>query len=62
MSDDVLQVATFNANSIRTRLEQMLGWLDREAPDVLCIQETKVQDKDFPEEPFRERLIRRFRP
>jgi exodeoxyribonuclease-3 len=54
MSDSVLKVATFNANSIRTRLEQVLDWLSREAPDVLCVQETKVQDKDFPAEPIRD--------
>jgi exodeoxyribonuclease-3 len=53
MSDDVLKAATFNANSIRTRLEQVLAWLGREAPDVLCLQETKVQDQDFTAEPFR---------
>jgi len=54
MSDNVLKVATFNANSIRARLGQVLAWLDRETPDILCVQETKVQDPDFPAEPFRE--------
>jgi exodeoxyribonuclease-3 len=54
MSDVVLKMATFNANSIRTRLEQVVDWLNREAPEVLCLQETKVQDEDFPAEPFRE--------
>lgn len=54
MSAGVLKVATFNANSIRTRLEQVLDWLGRETPDALCLQETKVQDPDFPAEPFRE--------
>ena len=46
------KIATFNANSIRTRLGQILDWLDREQADVLCIQETKVQDKDFPAQPI----------
>jgi len=46
------KIATFNANSIRSRLDQILGWLDRERPDVLCVQETKVQDKDFPAQPI----------
>ncbi len=46
------KIATFNANSIRARLDQILGWLEREQPDVLCIQETKVQDPDFPREPI----------
>ena len=54
MSDNVLKVATYNANSIRTRLEQVRDWLAREAPEVLCLQETKVQDPDFPADPFRE--------
>jgi len=54
MSDSILKVATYNANSIRVRLGQVLDWLDREAPDVLCLQETKAQDPDFPSEPFRE--------
>jgi exodeoxyribonuclease-3 len=52
MSGDMLKVATYNANSIRSRLELVLDWLDREAPDVLCLQETKVQDADFPAIPF----------
>jgi exodeoxyribonuclease-3 len=46
--------ATFNANSIRARLQIILDWLHREQPDILCIQETKVQDKDFPAKPFEE--------
>jgi exodeoxyribonuclease-3 len=54
MSGGVLKVATYNANSIRTRLGQVLEWLGREEADVLCVQETKVQDEDFPAEPFRE--------
>lgn len=43
-----LKVATFNVNSIRKRLPTVLRWLDRQGPDVLCLQETKVQDTDFP--------------
>jgi exodeoxyribonuclease-3 len=50
-----MKAATFNANSIRTRLPIVLQWLEKERPDVLCIQETKVQDKDFPSDPFREK-------
>ena len=45
----LLKLATFNANSIRVRLEQMLTWLDRENIDILAVQETKVQDADFPQ-------------
>jgi len=43
-----MKIATFNANSIRSRLEIILGWLKTNKPDVLCVQETKVVDKDFP--------------
>ena len=49
-----MKIATFNANSVRSRLELIRAWLARERPDVLCIQETKVQDKDFPAGPFEE--------
>lgn len=49
-----MKVATFNANSIRARLSIILDWLEQEAPDILCVQETKVQDKDFPLSPFME--------
>jgi exodeoxyribonuclease-3 len=48
------KVATYNANSIRVRMELVLDWLGKESPDVLCVQETKVQDKDFPAEPIQE--------
>jgi exodeoxyribonuclease-3 len=47
-----MKIATFNANSIRSRLEMILAWLKQHQPDALCIQETKVQDKDFPNLPF----------
>ncbi|MCD6520291.1 MAG: exodeoxyribonuclease III [Anaerolineae bacterium] len=50
----LFKVATFNTNSVRTRLPQILRWLEKETPDVLCLQETKVQDADFPAEPFRQ--------
>lgn len=40
--------ATFNANSIRARLPAVLEWVKKEEPDVLCLQECKVQEKDFP--------------
>jgi exodeoxyribonuclease-3 len=50
---DILTVATYNANSIRVRLEQLLAWLERVRPDVLAVQETKCSDEDFPAEPIR---------
>lgn len=50
----MMKCVTFNANSIRTRLPIVLDWLKREEPDILCIQETKVQDNDFPAATFEE--------
>jgi exodeoxyribonuclease-3 len=46
--------ATFNANSIRVRLAIVLDWLRKNSPDVLCLQETKVPDAEFPALAFRE--------
>ena len=44
-----MRIGTWNVNSIRTRLERLLGVLERHAPDVLCLQELKVPDDAFPE-------------
>lgn len=43
-------VVTWNVNSVRTRLERVIDFLQREQPDVLCLQETKVTDEQFPAE------------
>jgi exodeoxyribonuclease-3 len=45
-------VATWNVNSVRSRLETVLSWLGHERPDVLCMQEIKVETGSFPAEPF----------
>ena len=45
-------IATWNVNSIRTRLSQIIDWINKFTPDVLCLQETKVVDDSFPFEPF----------
>ena len=45
-------IATFNANSIRSRMDVILRWLADHKPDALCIQETKVQDAEFPRRPI----------
>jgi exodeoxyribonuclease-3 len=47
-----MRIATWNVNSVRTRLEQVLAWLGQEQPDVLCLQETKVVDELFPSNAF----------
>ena len=49
-----MKVATWNVNSIRTRLERALRWLEREAPDVLCLQELKYTEENFPFESLSE--------
>ncbi|MHC4881658.1 MAG: endonuclease/exonuclease/phosphatase family protein, partial [Planctomycetota bacterium] len=43
-----MKIATFNANSIRSRMGVLTKWLGLHQPDILAIQETKVQDPDFP--------------
>ncbi len=48
-----MKIATWNVNSVRTRLEQVVGWLqDNPTIDVLCLQETKVVDETFPRSAF----------
>ena len=48
-----MKLATWNINSIRAREARLLAWLGKERPDVLCLQETKVEDAAFPFEPLR---------
>ena len=45
-----MKVGTWNVNSIRAREERLVRWLEKEQPDVLCLQELKVTDEDFPSE------------
>ena len=44
----MLKIATWNVNSLRVRLPQVLRWLEREQPDLLAMQETKLSDAEFP--------------
>lgn len=43
-----MKLATWNVNSLKVRLPQVLDWLGRTGPDVLCLQETKLEDGNFP--------------
>ncbi|MEO8010172.1 MAG: exodeoxyribonuclease III [Dokdonella sp.] len=43
-----LRIATFNVNGIGTRLPHLLGWLEREQPDIVALQELKATDDAFP--------------
>lgn len=43
-----MRIATWNVNSLRVRLPHVLDWLSAQRPDVLCLQELKLEDKVFP--------------
>ncbi len=49
-----MRIATFNVNGIKTRLPHLLQWLEREQPDVACLQELKALDGSFPQAEIRE--------
>ena len=49
-----MKVATWNVNSIRARRQHVVDWLDAAQPDVLCLQELKVTDADFPYDDIRD--------
>ncbi|MDR4507628.1 MAG: exodeoxyribonuclease III [Candidatus Brocadiaceae bacterium] len=49
-----MKVASYNVNSVRARLPIVIDWLQKESPDIFCIQETKVIDTDFPHAAFEE--------
>lgn len=44
-----LRIATWNVNSIRTRLDHVKAWIGAKNPDIICLQETKVINEDFPQ-------------
>jgi exodeoxyribonuclease III len=43
-----MKIATWNVNSLKVRLPQVLDWLAALQPDALCLQETKLEDRSFP--------------
>ena len=47
-----MRIATWNVNSIRQRLDNMLAWLKEREPDIVCLQEIKCVDEAFPREAF----------
>ncbi|NJN73000.1 MAG: exodeoxyribonuclease III [Limnothrix sp. RL_2_0] len=49
-----MQIATWNVNSVRSRKEHLVQWLQNNEIDILCLQETKVVEPDFPRSPFEE--------
>ncbi|HTU67124.1 MAG TPA: exodeoxyribonuclease III [Steroidobacteraceae bacterium] len=52
VADAAFQIATWNVNSLRVRGEQLMEWLRTVQPDVVALQETKMQDPDFPHPEF----------
>src|SRR5262245_58041909 len=50
-----MKLATWNINSVRARQERVLAWLDANRPDVVCFQETKIEDDKFPVLDYRSR-------
>ena len=48
-----MKIATWNVNSLKVRLPHVLDWLATEQPDVLCLQETKLTDENFPADDIR---------
>jgi len=49
-----MRIATWNINSIRMRLQRLQQWLQDKRPDVVCLQETKVVDEEFPAAPLQD--------
>jgi exodeoxyribonuclease III len=49
-----MKLATWNVNSLNVRLPHVLSWLHQHQPDVLCLQETKLDDAQFPVDVIRD--------
>ena len=43
-----MRIATWNVNSLRARMSRLEAWVDVHQPDILCLQETKLADHEFP--------------
>ena len=48
-----MKIASFNINNINRRLTNLLDWLREAQPDIVCLQETKAADAEFPAEAIR---------
>jgi len=49
-----LKIATFNINNINKRLDNLMAWLARAQPDVVCLQELKAEQRAFPASALRD--------
>ena len=47
-----MKIASWNVNSLKVRLPQVLDWINLNQPDVLCLQETKQNNDNFPHRCF----------
>ncbi len=47
-----MKIASWNVNSLRVRMEQVSDWINTHSPDLLCLQELKMTDAEFPEAEF----------
>ncbi|SFK17428.1 Exodeoxyribonuclease III [Nitrosomonas aestuarii] len=54
MNNAGMKLATWNVNSLKVRLPQVLDWLQTQQPDMLCLQETKLIDENFPQQEIAE--------
>jgi exodeoxyribonuclease III len=52
--DELLKIATFNINNINKRLQNLVAWLARAQPDVVCLQELKAEQRAFPASALRD--------
>ena len=52
LTSSAMQIATWNVNSLKVRLPQVLDWLAANPVEVLCLQELKLSDENFPVEPL----------
>jgi exodeoxyribonuclease-3 len=55
-----MKIASFNINNINRRLENLLSWLREAEPDVVCLQELKAADTEFPADAIQQPVITRY--
>ena len=49
-----MKIFSFNVNGLRARLHQMSALIDKHSPDIICLQETKVDNENYPMESINE--------
>jgi Endonuclease/Exonuclease/phosphatase family len=54
LTEQLVRIATFNVNGVNGRLPVLLRWLEKAKPDVVCLQELKAPQGNFPETAIRE--------